>query len=64
MVFSDAFFAIAKTVLHFGKAASWKSSESSRQKLVPLFTIHQLGIFSSGALSHLFVRQLFWKLNK
>lgn len=33
-----------------GKAASWKSSESSRQKLVPLFTIHQLGIFSSGPL--------------
>lgn len=33
-----------------GKAALWEPSESSVQKLVLLFTIHQLGIFSSGTL--------------
>lgn len=66
MVFSDTLFFLQLLWLHHisGKAACWESSESSVQKLVLLFTIHQLGIFSSRTLVPSLPFHLFQKLNK
>lgn len=65
-VFWHFFFFLQLLWLHHisGKAACWESSESSVQKLVLLFTIHQLGIFSSRTLVPSLPFHLFQKLNK